>query len=123
MARFQQRHLPTDLNPRLRELQTTARGLADRARGATQTRVGLTEDIRELERQLDQLARRTLQDQRLRVIGLNYETLVLTNGEIFHGATVTNVDDVGVAIRHRDGLARLSCTELSPDHGTSRMNH
>ena len=115
LAQYQQRNSPTDHTSQLRELQATTRNLAQRARDLAQSRTTLSAEIQELETQLDQLARDALKDQRLSAIGVKYETLALANGKIFHDAVVTGVDEVGVAIRHRDGLARLRCADLSPD--------
>jgi hypothetical protein len=107
LVQYQQRNAPPDHTAQLRELQATTRNLAQRAFDLAQTRTTLSAEIQDLETQLDQLAGNALKDQRRSAIGVKYETLALANGKIFHDAMVTGVDEIGVAIRHRDGLARL----------------
>jgi hypothetical protein len=115
LVQYQQRNAPPDHTAQLRELQATTRNLAQRAHDLAQIRTTLSAEIQDLETQLDELARNALKDQRRSAIGVKYETLALANGKIFHDAMVTGVDEIGVAIRHRDGLARLRCADLSPD--------
>jgi hypothetical protein len=111
LAQYQQGNAPPDHTAQLRNLQATTRNLAQRAFDLAQTRTTLNSEIQDLETQLDQLARNALKDQRRSAIGVKYETLALANGKIFHDAMVTGVDEIGVAIRHRDGLARLRCAD------------
>lgn len=86
---------------RLRDLRTEKSALAG--------------EIRSLETRGKELARTALAQKRARSQGMEFETLSATDGRIFKNATITLVDDSGVAFRHEHGAARLRYAELSDE--------
>ena len=112
LAKYRHQTSPQDRTPQLLEAKAQVKALDQHARALTQSRAVLTAEISQLERQLSQLAQESVKDQRFNAIGLKFQFLAIASGKTFEDVVVTNVDDVGVIIHHRDGLARLRCSEL-----------
>lgn len=56
-----------------------------------------------------------LAERRNEAIGKSYENFETSQGHHYRSATVTNIDDTGVSIRHSSGTARLRCEDLSEE--------
>jgi hypothetical protein len=75
----------------------------------------LMADIDDIQQRILDMRNSDRRDRRMRSVGQKHDALVLADGRQFSQVTITGVDDVGVSIRHRDGTARLSYWDLSPE--------
>jgi hypothetical protein len=73
----------------------------------------LTVEVNTIEQDCRNLCESAIEAQRSKSTGLRFPSLTINDGRTFINASITQVDDAGVAIRHEHGAARLRYGDLS----------
>lgn len=99
----------------LENLKTLLSESGDRLLHLHAEKSALNAEIERLASRNDELSRVALGRKRSRARGMEFEAFASRDGRIFKNATITEVDDSGVAFRHEHGAARLRYAELSDE--------
>ena len=89
---------------------TNARLVALRDKAAS-----LHQEVADLESDLPAFRETVLRDLRLKAVGEKFAAIQTPTGKSYKDVSVVSVSDIGVAIRHADGSARLAFDDLSAD--------
>jgi hypothetical protein len=84
-------------------------------RKLNQQRSDLEMEIGSLEHQYSELVSNDRNKRRLDAVGRKFKTFTAGDGRVFHEVEVSRVDDVGIALRHKHGAARVSVWDLSSE--------
>lgn len=99
----------------LERVEGNLRDLNQRTAALRRDRSALDAEVNELDVRNKELVRLAVQKLRMKSVGRKFDTLVVNNGRTFENASITGVDDGGVAIRHAHGTARLRYSDLSAE--------
>jgi len=97
---------------KLRSVSTDAEIKLLSLRGQT---ADLRDEVAELESDLPAFREAVLNDRRQKAVGEKYASFETPSGKSFKEVSVVSVSDIGVAIRHSDGSARLAFDDLTAD--------
>ncbi len=75
----------------------------------------LREEVANLENDLPAFRETVLRDLRLKAVGEKFAAIQTPTGKSYKDVSVVSVSDIGVAIRHADGSARLAFDDLSAE--------
>jgi hypothetical protein len=87
----------------------------DSIRDLNHRRVHLGDEVKLLEDELTAFKQSAIREQRDRAIGRTFETMILPSGRTFTQVKVSAIDDAGVTIRHAEGSARVSFSDLATE--------
>lgn len=80
-----------------------------------QRRDSLESELTSYESQLPKARENFLRDHRQKLIGKSFESLKATSGREYKSATVAQIDDAGVVIRHEFGSSRIRVNDLDSE--------
>jgi hypothetical protein len=99
----------------MEQLQVSNKLSQQQLQNLLRQRSDLNEQVRELESESKALQENFVREQRRRLTGHVFDVLVMKDGRKFQKASVTGIDDTGVAIRHQDGSARFRYSDLDEE--------
>lgn len=109
------RHIPTR-SKQTADLATLTKGAADidiRLEDARFRLVALKDEIPKLEESFSQYRERYRQSEWARAVGESLGNLTVRGGREYRSAEISKVTEVGLEIRHEEGIARLQAPDLS----------
>ena len=97
------------------KLRTLAKTNMNLIRDLNQRRIALDVEVELLEGEFVGFKQSSIQGQRDRAIGRTFDTMILPSGRTFMQVKVAAIDDAGVTIRHAEGSARMSFSDLNSE--------
>jgi hypothetical protein len=96
----------------MEQLQVSNKLSQQQLQNLLRQRSALNEQVLSLGKESQALQENFVREQRRRLTGHVFDVLVMKDGRKFEKASVTGIDDTGVAIRHQDGSARFRYSDL-----------
>ncbi len=87
----------------------------DAAEKLQEAKARLVLEVAELKEDIDYLGMVGVQTRRERAMGQSMVEFEAAGGRIYHDATILSIGDAGIALRHRDGSARLKFSDLTTE--------